>query len=168
MRSLADALRGADVFFGLSVGNCVTPAMLLAMAENPIVFALANSDPEIPYAVAVKTRPDLIMATGRSDFPNQVNKVLGFPSMFRGALDVRATTINEEMKLAATRALADLAKQDVPDSVCRIYGVKRLEFGRDYIIPKAFDPRVLLGSFGCGTCGGSNWRSPHSSRYRRV
>jgi malate dehydrogenase (oxaloacetate-decarboxylating)(NADP+) len=144
MRTLADAFCGADVFFGLSAGNCVTPAMLLSMAENPIVFALANPDPEIPYALAVKTRPDLIMATGRSDFPNQVNNVLGFPSMFRGALDVRATTINEEMKLAATRALAELAKQDVPDSVCRIYGVKRMEFGRDYIIPKAFDPRVLI------------------------
>ena len=144
MRTLADALCGADVFFGLSAANCVTPEMLLAMAETPIVFALANPDPEIPYAVAIKTRPDLIMATGRSDFPNQVNNVLGFPSMFRGALDVRATTINDEMKLAATRALAELAKQDVPDSVCRIYGVERMEFGRSYIIPKAFDPRVLI------------------------
>lgn len=144
MRTLAETFRGADVFFGLSAGNCVTPAMLLAMAEDPIVFALANPDPEIPYALAVKTRPDLIMATGRSDFPNQVNNVLGFPSMFRGALDVRATTINDEMKLAATRALAELAKQDVPDSVCRIYGVERMEFGRSYIIPKAFDPRVLI------------------------
>ena len=114
-RSLADALCGADVFFGLSAGNCVTPQMLLAMADNPIVFALANPDPEIPYDIAVKTRPDLIMATGRSDFPNQVNNVLGFPSIFRGALDVRATTINDEMKLAATHALAELAKQDVPD-----------------------------------------------------
>jgi malate dehydrogenase (oxaloacetate-decarboxylating)(NADP+) len=143
-RTLAEALCGADVFFGLSVGDCVTPAMLLTMAENPIVFALANPDPEIAYALAVKTRPDLIMATGRSDFPNQVNNVLGFPSMFRGALDVRATTINEEMKLAATHALAELTKQDVPNAVCQIYGVKRLEFGRDYIIPKAFDPRVLI------------------------
>jgi malate dehydrogenase (oxaloacetate-decarboxylating)(NADP+) len=144
MRTLGDAFRGADVFFGLSVGNCVTHEMLLAMADNPIVFALANPDPEIPYEVAVKTRSDLIMATGRSDFPNQVNNVLGFPSVFRGALDVRATAINDEMKLAATRALAELAKQDVPDSVCRIYGVKRLEFGRNYIIPTAFDPRVLV------------------------
>jgi malate dehydrogenase (oxaloacetate-decarboxylating)(NADP+) len=143
-RTLADAFRGADVFFGLSVGNCVTPEMLLTMADNPIVFALANPDPEIPYDVAVKTRSDLLMATGRSDFPNQVNNVLGFPSVFRGALDVRATAINDEMKLAATRALAELAKQDVPDSVCRIYGVRRLEFGRNYIIPKAFDPRVLV------------------------
>jgi malate dehydrogenase (oxaloacetate-decarboxylating)(NADP+) len=144
LRTLTDAMRGADVFFGLSVANSVTPEMLLTMADNPIVFALANPDPEIPYNVAVKTRSDLIMATGRSDFPNQVNNVLGFPSIFRGALDVRATTINDQMKLAATRALADLAKQDVPDSVCRIYGVKRMEFGRDYIIPTAFDPRVLI------------------------
>jgi malate dehydrogenase (oxaloacetate-decarboxylating)(NADP+) len=143
-RTLADAICGADVFFGLSAGNCVTPEMLLAMAQNPIVFALANPNPEIPYSIAVKTRPDLIMASGRSDFPNQVNNVLGFPSIFRGALDVRASTINDEMKLAATRALADLAKQDVPDSVCRIYGVERLEFGRNYIIPTPFDPRVLI------------------------
>lgn len=143
-RTLADALAGADVFFGVSAANCVTPAMLLAMAENPIVFALANPDPEIPYSLAIKTRLDVIVATGRSDFPNQVNNVLGFPSIFRGALDVRATTINEEMKLAATHALAELAKRDVPNAVCQIYGVDRLEFGRDYIIPKAFDPRVLL------------------------
>jgi len=143
-RTLADALHGADVFLGLSVANCVTPEMLLAMADNPIVFALANPDPEIPYDVAAKTRSDLIMATGRSDFPNQVNNVLGFPSIFRGALDVRATTINEQMKLAATRALAELAKQDVPDSVSRLYGVKSLQFGRDYIIPKAFDSRVVI------------------------
>ncbi len=143
-RTLTEGMRGADVFFGLSAANCVTPAMLLSMADSPIVFALANPDPEIPYDVAVKTRDDLIMATGRSDFPNQVNNVLGFPFIFRGALDVEAATINDEMKLAATRSLADLAKQDVPDSVCRIYGVERLEFGREYIIPKPFDPRVLI------------------------
>jgi len=143
-RTLADALRGADVFVGLSVADCVTPQMLLTMAPNPIVFAMANPDPEIPYDVAVATRDDVLMATGRSDFPNQVNNVLGFPFIFRGALDVRATAINEEMKLAATRALAALAKEDVPDSVCRAYGVERLEFGRDYLIPKPFDPRVLL------------------------
>ncbi|MGA7410489.1 MAG: NADP-dependent malic enzyme [Bryobacteraceae bacterium] len=143
-RTLADAMCNADVFFGLSAANCVTPEMLLTMAQNPIVFAMANPDPEIAYATAVQTRPDLIMATGRSDFPNQVNNVLGFPSIFRGALDVRASTINDEMKLAATRALADLAKEDVPDSVCRIYGVDRLEFGRNYIIPTPFDPRVLI------------------------
>ncbi len=143
-RTLADAMRGADVFVGLSVADCVTPEMLLTMAPNPVVFAMANPDPEIPYDVAVKARSDLIMATGRSDFPNQVNNVLGFPFIFRGALDVRATAINEEMKLAATRALASLTKQDVPDSVCRVYGVERLEFGRDYLIPKPFDPRVLI------------------------
>jgi len=143
-RTLADALRGADIFVGLSVADCVTPEMLLTMNENPIVFAMANPDPEIPYDVAVAARKDVIMATGRSDFPNQVNNVLGFPFIFRGALDVRATAINEEMKLAATRALAALTKEDVPDAVCRVYGVERLEFGREYLIPKPFDPRVLI------------------------
>jgi malate dehydrogenase (oxaloacetate-decarboxylating)(NADP+) len=143
-RTLAQALRDADVFFGLSTGNCVSPETLLTMAKNPILFAMANPDPEIPYDVAVATRPDLIIATGRSDFPNQVNNVLGFPFIFRGALDVRATTINREMKLAATRALAELAREDVDDSICRIYGVKCLEFGRDYFIPKPFDSRVLV------------------------
>jgi malate dehydrogenase (oxaloacetate-decarboxylating)(NADP+) len=143
-RTLYDAMTGADVFFGLSVANCVTPDMLLAMAERPIVFALANPDPEIPYDVAVKTRPDAIVATGRSDYPNQVNNVLGFPFIFRGALDVRATTINDAMKLAATHALAELAREEVPDFVSRTYGVERLEFGPEYIIPKPFDPRVLL------------------------
>jgi malate dehydrogenase (oxaloacetate-decarboxylating)(NADP+) len=143
-RTLAEALVGADVFFGLSVGGCVTPGMLLGMAPNPVIFALANPDPEIPYDVALAARPDAIVATGRSDFPNQVNNVLGFPFIFRGALDVRATTINDEMKLAATRALASLAKADVPDSVLRAYDVDRLEFGREYIIPKPFDPRVLI------------------------
>ena len=144
MRTLSEAMRGADVFIGLSVGNCVTPEMLLAMADRPIVFALANPDPEIPYDVVVKTRPDAIVATGRSDFPNQVNNLLGFPFIFRGALDVRATTINDAMKLAATHALAELAREEVPDSVSRTYGVERLQFGPEYIIPKPFDPRVLL------------------------
>jgi malate dehydrogenase (oxaloacetate-decarboxylating)(NADP+) len=143
-RTLAEALTGADVFFGLSTANCVTAEMVKTMAPNPVIFALANPDPEIPYEVAVAARPDAIVATGRSDFPNQVNNVLGFPFIFRGALDVRATTINDEMKLAATRALAALAKEDVPDSVLRAYAVDRLEFGRDYIIPKPFDPRVLI------------------------
>ena len=143
-RTLADALVGADVFFGLSIGGCVTPEMVKSMAPNPIIFALANPDPEIAYDVALAARPDAIVATGRSDFPNQVNNVLGFPFIFRGALDVRATTINDEMKLAATRALAALAKEDVPDSVLRAYGVDRMEFGREYIIPKPFDPRVLI------------------------
>ena len=143
-RTLAEAFVGADVFFGLSCGNCVTPEMLLTMAHDPIIFALANPDPEIPYDVAAATRPDAIVATGRSDFPNQVNNVLGFPFIFRGALDVRATQVNDEMKLAATRALAALAREDVPDSVRRAYGVEHLEFGRDYIIPKPFDSRVLI------------------------
>ncbi len=143
-RTLAEALHGADVFVGLSCGNCVTPEMLLAMAANPVAFALANPDPEIAYDLAVQTRPDIIMCTGRSDYPNQVNNVLGFPFIFRGALDVRATAINDEMKLAATRALAALAKEDVPDAVRSAYGVERLEFGRGYIIPKPFDSRVLI------------------------
>jgi len=143
-RTLAEAMRGADVFFGLSVADCVTSEMLLSMAERPIIFALANPDPEIPYDVAVKTRPDAIVATGRSDYPNQVNNVLGFPFIFRGALDVRATTINDAMKLAATQALAELAREEVPDSVSRTYGSERIQFGPEYIIPKPFDPRVLL------------------------
>ncbi|MGA2434617.1 MAG: phosphate acetyltransferase [Bryobacteraceae bacterium] len=143
-RTLADAFRGADIFVGLSGANCVVPEMLLSMAANPIMLALANPDPEIAYEVAIGTRPDLILCTGRSDCPNQVNNVLGFPFIFRGALDVRATTINDEMKLAATYALAALAKEDVPDSVCNAYGVERLAFGRDYIIPKPFDSRVLV------------------------
>ncbi len=143
-RTLTDALRGADVFVGLSSGNSVTGAMLKEMAENPVVLALANPDPEIPWEEAVAARPDVIMCTGRSDYPNQVNNVLGFPFIFRGALDVRATAINDEMKLAATRALAALAKEDVPDSVRSAYLVERIEFGREYIIPKPFDPRVLI------------------------
>jgi malate dehydrogenase (oxaloacetate-decarboxylating)(NADP+) len=143
-RTLAEALDGADVFFGLSSAGCVTAEMVLRMAPNPIIFALANPDPEIAYDVALAARPDAIVATGRSDYPNQVNNVLGFPFIFRGALDVRATTINNAMQLAATRALAALAKADVPDSVLRAYGVDRLEFGREYIIPKPFDPRVLI------------------------
>jgi malate dehydrogenase (oxaloacetate-decarboxylating)(NADP+) len=144
LRTLADALKGADVFVGLSVKDAVTPAMLKSMAAQPVVFAMANPDPEIGYDEARAARPDVIMATGRSDFPNQVNNVLGFPFIFRGALDVRATTVNEEMELAATRALAALAREDVPDAVCRAYGVDRLRFGPDYIIPKPFDSRVLL------------------------
>ncbi len=143
-RTLADALRGADVFVGLSVGGIVTPDMVRSMADNPIVFAMANPDPEIGYEEAVAARPDVIMATGRSDYPNQVNNVLGFPFIFRGALDCRATTINEEMKIAAVTALADLAKEDVPDSVLRAYAKERFSFGREYLIPKPFDYRVLL------------------------
>jgi malate dehydrogenase (oxaloacetate-decarboxylating)(NADP+) len=143
-RNLAEALRGADVFLGLSGPNCVTPEMVRLMADRPIIFAMANPVPEISYEAAKLARPDAIIATGRSDYPNQVNNVLGFPFIFRGALDVRARTINEEMKIAATRALAAVAKEDVPDMVLRAYGLDRLHFGPDYIIPKPFDPRVLL------------------------
>jgi malate dehydrogenase (oxaloacetate-decarboxylating)(NADP+) len=143
-RTLADAMRGADLFVGLSVKGALTADMVRSMAPNPIVFAMANPDPEITYEEAKACRGDVLMATGRSDYPNQINNVLGFPFLFRGALDVRATAINEEMKLAATRALAALAKEDVPDSVCRVYGVERLSFGREYLIPTIFDPRVLI------------------------
>jgi malate dehydrogenase (oxaloacetate-decarboxylating)(NADP+) len=143
-RTLADAMKGADVFCGVSAKGLVSQDMVRSMADRPIVFAMANPDPEITYHDAVAARPDVIMATGRSDYPNQVNNVLGFPFIFRGALDVRATAINDEMKIAACMALANLAKQDVPDSVIRAYGGKRLGFGREYIIPKPFDPRVLL------------------------
>ncbi len=144
LRTLAEAVQGADVLVGLSVKGAFTQDMIRSMAARPIVFAMANPDPEITYEDAVAVRDDLIMATGRSDYPNQVNNVLGFPFIFRGALDVRATAINEEMKLAATHALANLAKEDVPDSVCRAYGVKRIRFGPENIIPKPFDPRVLV------------------------
>jgi malate dehydrogenase (oxaloacetate-decarboxylating)(NADP+) len=143
-RTLADAFVDADVFIGLSAGGIVSADMVKAMAPNPIVFAMANPTPEIGYEEAVAARPDVIMATGRSDYPNQVNNVLGFPFIFRGALDCRATTINDEMKLAASRALANLAKEDVPDSVLRAYGNERMSFGREYLIPKPFDYRVLL------------------------
>jgi malate dehydrogenase (oxaloacetate-decarboxylating)(NADP+) len=141
-RTLADALVGADMLLGLSVGGLVTPDMIVKMAANPIIFALANPEPEIPYDVARATRPDAIVATGRSDHDNQVNNVLGFPGIFRGALDVRATSITEEMKIAAAMALAELARKDVPDEVNRAYD-KDYTFGRNYIIPKPFDPRVI-------------------------
>ena len=144
LRTLAEAMVDTDMFLGLSVGGVVTQDMVRSMAARPIVIAMANPDPEITYEDARACRNDVIMCTGRSDYPNMVNNVLGFPFIFRGALDVHATTINEEMKLAATRALADLTKEDVPDSVCRAYGVARLEFGPDYLIPKPFDPRVLV------------------------
>ena len=151
-RTLADAVRGADVFYGLSVANVLTQEMVQSMAERPIIFAMANPDPEIRYELAKEVRPEAIVATGRSDYPNQVNNVLGFPFIFRGALDVRARAINEEMKVAAAHALADLAKEDVPDSVLRAYGQESIRFGPEYIIPKPLDPRVML------------WESPAVAR----
>jgi malate dehydrogenase (oxaloacetate-decarboxylating)(NADP+) len=142
-RTLADAMRGADMFMGLSVAGTVTPDMLRTMGERPIVFALANPDPEISYPDAIAARPDALVATGRSDYPNQVNNVLGFPYIFRGALDCRASAVSEAMKLAAARALAELTREPVPDSVVMAYGGKALKMGPDYFIPKPFDPRVL-------------------------
>lgn len=143
LSTLSDAMKNADVFIGLSVGNTVTPKMLKTMNKNPIVFAMANPDPEIPYLDAKNSRSDIIIATGRSDFPNQVNNVLGFPYIFRGALDVRASSINESMKVAAVRAIAALAKEAVPEDVNLAYHGKNLSFGRDYIIPKPNDPRLI-------------------------
>ena len=143
LHTLEEAMKDADVFIGLSKGNVVSPEMLLSMAKDPIVFAMANPTPEIAYDLATQTRSDIIMATGRSDTPNQVNNVLGFPFIFRGALDVRATKINEEMKLAAVHALAELAKKTVPDQVNLVYGGVNLSFGKEYIIPKPFDPRLI-------------------------
>jgi len=144
LRTLSDALRGADVLVGLSSKGVVTRDMLKLMAPRPIVLALANPDPEITPEDARAARDDVLIATGRSDYPNQVNNVLGFPFIFRGALDVRASAINEEMKLAATHALAALTREPVPDSVCQAYGVKKIEIGPDYIVPKPFDPRALF------------------------
>lgn len=143
LHTLEEAMIGSDVFIGLSKGNVVSPEMLMTMAKNPIVFALANPDPEIEYKLAVQTRKDIIMATGRSDNPNQVNNVLGFPFIFRGALDVRATKINEEMKMAAVHALANLTKENVPEQVNITYNKKSIKFGREYIIPKPFDARLI-------------------------
>ena len=143
LHTLEEAMKDADVFIGLSKGNVVSPEMLLSMEKDPIVFAMANPTPEIAYDLATQTRSDIIMATGRSDTPNQVNNVLGFPFIFRGALDVRATKINEEMKLAAVHALAELAKKTVPDQVNLVYGGANLSFGKEYIIPKPFDPRLI-------------------------
>ncbi|MEM1137695.1 MAG: malic enzyme-like NAD(P)-binding protein, partial [Bacteroidota bacterium] len=143
INTLDEALVGSDFFLGLSKGNVMTPEMLLNMAEKPIVFALANPDPEIDYNLAIETRSDVIIATGRSDFPNQVNNVLGFPFIFRGALDVRATEINEAMKLAAVKAIASLTKAPVPDIVMKAYNQSSIAFGKEYIIPKPFDPRLL-------------------------
>ena len=149
---LGEVLEGADMFIGLSVGNIVTPEMLKRMRANPVIFAMANPDPEIDFNKARAARPDAIVGTGRSDYPNQVNNVLGFPYIFRGALDVRARTINTEMKLAASRALADLAREDVPPDVLKAYGLARLAFGPDYVIPKPIDSRLIL------------WESPEVAR----
>ena len=143
LHTLEDAMKDADAVIGLSSANTLTPAMLKSMAKNPIVFAMANPDPEIDYNLAINTRKDLIMATGRSDYPNQVNNVLGFPYIFRGALDVRATAINEEMKIAAVKAIADLAKLPVPEAVNLAYNQKNITFGKDYIIPKPVDNRLI-------------------------
>ncbi|MBN1230952.1 MAG: malate dehydrogenase [Anaerolineales bacterium] len=143
-RTLSEALVGADVFYGLSVGNLVSAEMVRTMNDKPIIFAMANPDPEIPYETAREARPDAIIATGRSDYPNQINNVLGFPFIFRGALDVQAKEINEEMKVAAAIALAALAREPVPESVLTAYGLKSLSFGKDYIIPTPFDPRIAL------------------------
>ena len=143
LASLSETLHGADLFLGVSKADILTPQMIRTMAENPIVLALANPDPEIDYETAIRTRPDIIFATGRSDYPNQVNNVLGFPFLFRGALDVRATRIDERMKLAAAHALAELARLPVPENVLRAYGLEQIDFGRDYLIPKPLDPRLL-------------------------
>jgi len=143
LRTLEEAMVGADVFMGLSVADCVTSDMLKSMAKDPVVFAMSNPNPEISYELAVASRSDLIMATGRSDYPNQINNVLGFPFIFRGALDVRASEITEGMKMAAAKALAALAKEEVPEIVAKAYGGRKFSFGRDYIVPKPFDPRVI-------------------------
>ncbi len=141
--TLAEAMNGADVFLGLSTKDILSPEMVKSMGAHPVIFACANPDPEIDYAVAKEARPDLIMATGRSDYPNQINNVLGFPYIFRGALDVRSKVINQEMKIAAAQALAGLAKEPVSQDICKLYGVKEISYGIDYVIPKALDPRVL-------------------------
>ncbi len=178
IETLEEALKNADVFIGLSVKDIVSPKMLKSMAMNPIVFALANPDPEISYDLAIKTRKDIIMATGRSDHPNQVNNVLGFPYIFRGALDVRATKINEAMKMAAVKALADLAKEPVPEQVNVAYGETKLLFGRDYIIPKPFDPRLIAAvppavaraamESGVATTEITNWENYQDDLYDRM
>ena len=143
IHTLAEAMKGADVFLGLSVADVVTADMVKSMAERPIVFALANTSPEIAYDLAIASRPDIVFATGRSDYPNQINNVLGFPYIFRGALDCRASEINEAMKVAAAKAIAELAQEPVPENIKTAYGVKDLSFGRDYILPKPFDHRLL-------------------------
>ena len=157
-RTLADAMKGADVVFGLSAKGALTDEMIKSMADKPIIFAMANPDPEITPEEVAAIREDAIVATGRSDYPNQVNNVLGFPYIFRGALDVRATTINEEMKIAAAYALAALAREDVPDEVAAAYQGVRPKFGPQYIIPVPFDPRLLSRNSGGGGEGGDGFR----------
>jgi malate dehydrogenase (oxaloacetate-decarboxylating)(NADP+) len=176
--TLQEAIKGADVFVGLSIANVLTPADVLAMAKDPIVFALANPDPEIDYDLAMSTRPDLVMATGRSDHPNQVNNVLGFPYIFRGALDVRAKEIDEHMKLAAVYALASLAKEPVPDIVFQAYGIENIQFGRDYLIPKPLDPRLITTvspavakaamESGMATNPITDWGAYHQALLKRI
>ncbi len=176
--TLEEAVKDADVFIGLSVKDILSPTMLNSMANDPIVFALANPDPEIDYNLAMDTRKDIIMATGRSDHPNQVNNVLGFPYIFRGALDVRATKINEAMKMAAVKALAELAKEHVPEQVNIAYGETKLSFGRDYIIPKPFDPRLIAAvppavakaaiESGAATTAITNWEAYQDELYERM
>jgi len=178
VNTLQEAIKGADVFVGLSVANVLTPADVLAMAKDPIVFALANPDPEIDYDLAMSTRPDLVMATGRSDHPNQVNNVLGFPYIFRGALDVRAKEIDEHMKLAAVHALASLAKEPVPDIVNKAYAIEKIQFGRDYLIPKPLDPRLITTvspavakaamESGMATNPITDWGAYHLSLLKRI
>ena len=143
VHTLEEAINGADVFVGLSKGNVLSQDMVRSMAKDPIIFALANPTPEITYEEAMEARPDVLMSTGRTDYPNQINNVIGFPYIFRGALDVHATAINEEMKMAAVHAIADLAKQPVPDVVNDVYKVNNLRFGRNYFIPKPVDPRLI-------------------------
>jgi malate dehydrogenase (oxaloacetate-decarboxylating)(NADP+) len=178
VNTLQEAIKGADVFVGLSIANVLTPADVLAMAKDPIVFALANPDPEIDYDLAMSTRPDLVMATGRSDHPNQVNNVLGFPYIFRGALDVRAKEIDEHMKLAAVHALASLAREPVPDIVNKAYAVEKIQFGRDYLIPKPLDPRLITTvspavakaamESGMATNPITDWGAYHHSLLKRI
>jgi malic enzyme len=176
--TLTEALRGADVFLGLSKADLLTPAHLQSMADRPIVFALANPDPEIGYDTAIAARHDLIMATGRSDYPNQVNNILGYPYIFRGALDVRATTINEAMKLAAVRAIAVLAKEQIPEAVQAFYGNTLSTFGKDYLLPKPMDPRLLTTvssavaqaamESGVATTPIENWEQYRAALQQRV
>ncbi|MFZ6011461.1 MAG: phosphate acyltransferase, partial [Bacteroidota bacterium] len=178
LETLQEAMKGADVFVGLSVADAITPEDLKNMADNPIVFALANPNPEIAYDLARKTRPDAILATGRSDHPNQVNNVLGFPYIFRGALDVRATEINEAMKLAAVYSLANLAKEAVPDMVVKAYGADKLQFGREYLIPKPLDPRLITSvspavakaamDSGMATRPIADWVAYHDELQKRI